>query len=485
MNIVEPILFQCKLNPWGAAICTPGSAIDTINYGQLGQAIHNVARTALKYDLRPGQIAAIFVKETIFHAALILALTRLGIVTVSGRRGGVPSELKVDAIVTDEPNAFIGMGNVIGFDLSWTMGDGKPLDYDQIHRTKDDDLCRIILTSGTTGESKAVGFTHKMLLDRIASYAYSKGPRFQECSRLFCDLGIATSPGFRYGMYTLLRGGTIYYLGEDPAAILQYLDLHKIQNMTTSPYGLGEFVKYFERDSAYECSFDHIICQGALLSKELSERVRARMCQNLYSSYGSTEVGTVAFGPANVLTETPGAVGYVEPGVTVEILDDAGQILPAGREGMVRIRTAHIAKGYIGDPQTTAKSFRDGCFYPGDFGHLTADGLLVIGGREKTVLNLGGDTIKPETIEEAIAAFEGIDEAAAFGMKDELGIAQPWALVVSREALNEAALRAHCNAKLPSWAVPVRFISVDAIPRTGQGKIERHRLPELAKAKMS
>jgi acyl-CoA synthetase (AMP-forming)/AMP-acid ligase II len=286
-------------------------------------------------------------------------------------------------------------------------------------------------------------------------------------------------------MYTLLRGGTIYYLGEDPAAILQYLDLHKIQNMTTSPYGLGEFVKYFERDSAYECSFDHIICQGALLSKELSERVRARMCQNLFSSYGSTEVGTVAFGPANVLAETPGAVGYVEPGVTVEILDDAGQILPAGREGMVRIRTTHIAKGYIGDPQATAKSFRDGCFYPGDFGHLTADGLLVIGGREKTVLNLGGDTIKPETIEEAIAAFEGVDEAAAFAMKDELGIAQPWALVVSREALNEASLRAHCNAKLPSWAVPVRFVSVDAIPRTGQGKIERHRLPELAKAKMS
>ena len=485
MNIVEPILFQCKLNPWGAAICTPGSAIDTINYGQLGQAIHNVARTALKHDLRPGQTAAIFVKETIFHAALILALTRLGIVTVSGRRGKVPPELKIDAIITDEPNSFIGMGNVIGFDLSWTMGDGKPLDYDQSHQTKEDDLCRIVLTSGATGEAKAIGLSHKMLWDRIASYAYSRGSRFHQCSRLFCDLGIATTPGFQYAMYTLLRSGTIYFLSEDPTAILQYMDLHKIQNMTTSPYGLGEFVKYFERDSAYECSFDHIVCQGAMLSKELSERVRARMCQSLYSSYGSTEAGIAAFGPANVLADIPGAVGYIEPDVSIEIVDDSGQVLPVGREGMVRIHSMHLAKRYIGDPRATAKSFRDGCFYPGDFGHLTADGLLVIGGREKTVLNLGGDTIKPEIIEEALTTFGGIDEAAAFGMKDELGIAQPWALVVSRVALNEAALRAHCNAKLPSWAVPVRFVSVDAIPRTGQGKIERHRLPELAKAKMS
>ena len=70
-------------------------------------------------------------------------------------------------------------------------------------------------------------------------------------------------------------------------------------------------------------------------------------------------------------------------------------------------------------------------------------------------------------------------------MKDELGIAQPWALVVSRATLNDQALRIHCNAKLPKWAVPVRFVVVNAIPRTGQGKIERHQLPELAKALMS
>ena len=75
--------------------------------------------------------------------------------------------------------------------------------------------------------------------------------------------------------------------------------------MATSPYGLGEFLKFFEGDSAFESRFDHIICQGAMLSPELSRRARVRMCKNLYSTYGATETNTVAFGPASVTEANP------------------------------------------------------------------------------------------------------------------------------------------------------------------------------------
>ena len=482
-NITDAILYQCKLNPWGLAICTPGSPIDSISYGQLQVAIDNIARSALDHGLAPGQTVAVFVDSTIFHAATIFALTRLGIVTVSGRMGKIPKELPTDAVIADEPSLFAGMRKVIGFDPKWSAGQGRSPDYEGIHRSRENDLCRIILTSGTTGESKAVGFTHKMLIDRMASYVYSKGPWFSHGARLFCDLGIATSPGFRYMLYTLSRGGTIYLLGDDPTAILPAFDLHQIQVMTTSPYGLGEFVQFFEREPAIESSLDYIVCQGAMLSPDLSARVRARMCQNLYSSYGSTEVGTVACGPASALAATPGAVGYVGPDAVVEVLDNAGHVLPIGREGMIRIRTRHRAAGYIGDPEATAVAFRDDAFYPGDFGRRTPNGLLVISGREKTVLNLGGDTLKPEIIEEVISAFSGIDEAAVFGMKNELGITEPWALIATPAPLNEAALRAHCQNNLFNAAVPVRFIVVDKIPRTDQGKIERHRLQQMATEK--
>ena len=115
----------------------------------------------------------------------------------------------------------------------------------------------------------------------------------------------------------------------------------------------------------------------------------------------------------------------------------------------------------------------------GYLGYVDAAGLLVISGRAKTVLNLGSFSIKPEIIEEAVASFPGIEEAAVLSLPNELGVDEPWALVVARGAFDEEALRRHCEGRLNDIAVPVRFITVDSLPRSGQGKIERRRLAEI------
>jgi acyl-CoA synthetase (AMP-forming)/AMP-acid ligase II len=484
MNIVEPILFQCKLNPLTPAICAPGSQISSVNYGTLEQLIHNVAQNALRSGIAPGQIVAIYVRDTILHASLVFGLMRLGAATVSLRSAKVPAGIKADVILTDDPQRFTDHVTIMGVDHAWLAGDGTPPDYARIYPGNEDDICRIILTSGSTGEAKGIAFSHKTLAARIAHYTHSKGPRFAHCPRFFCDLSIATSPGFRYAMALLIRGGTVTFLGDDPADILQALDLHEIQGMATSPYGLGEFLKYFEADSAFDTRFDHIICQGAMLSRALSERARARMCQNLYSSYGSTETTTVAFGPASVIEAVTGAVGYVIPGVTVEAVDDSGHSLPPSRDGVLRIRSAHMVSGYVGDPETTREFFRDGYFYCGDIGHLTPDGLLVITGRKKTALNIGGDTINPERVEEVIAAYRGVEEVGVFAASNELGIAELSALIVTSATVDEAALRTHCAGRLHASCVPVRFVTVPALPRVAQGKIDRPRLPGVANAKL-
>src|SRR4029453_15887610 len=110
--------------------------------------------------------------------------------------------------------------------------------------------------------------------------------------------------------------------------ILQTVGLHQIEVNATSPYGLGEFLKYYEADSAFEVTFDHIICQGAMLSRELSRRAPMRMCQNVYRPHRAPGTATVAPGPASMIESVPGAVGYVLPGVTVEAVDDSDQLLP-------------------------------------------------------------------------------------------------------------------------------------------------------------
>jgi acyl-CoA synthetase (AMP-forming)/AMP-acid ligase II len=475
MNIVEPILFQCKLNPLTPAICAPGSQISSVNYGTLEKLIHNAAQAALRTGLAPGQTVAIFVRDAILHASLSYGLMRMGAVVVSLLSPRVPEAIRPDVILTDIPQSFSDSATILGVDPSWVTGDGTPPDYDRIYPGNEDDPCRIVLTTGSTGDAKCIEYSHKMLAARAAYYNYSKGPRFAQCARYFCDLAIGTTAGFHFATSLLTRGA---------ADILQTFDLHKIEGMATSPYGLGEFLKYFEADSAFEVSFDHIICQGALLSPALSRRARRRMCQNLYSSYGSTETVTVAFGPASVLEGIPGAVGFVLPGVTVEPTDDAGQLLPAGRDGELRIRTPHMVHQYIGDAEANRTFFRDGYFYSGDLGHITPEGILVITGRKKTAINVGGDNISPERVEAAIVAYHSVEDAGVFAADNELGITELMALIVTQLPVDETSLRAFCAGRLPPSCVPVRFITVDALPRIGQGKLDRQRLPEFAKTRI-
>jgi acyl-coenzyme A synthetase/AMP-(fatty) acid ligase len=486
MNIVDPILYQCRINPLVTAICMPGANVASINYATLERSIHSAARSALKTGLAPGQTAALFIVNTVLHAAVAFALMRLGIATVSLTRPRVPMGIVVDAILTDRPTLnWQPSDRTIAISYDWINSDGAAPDYDRLCPDDEDKVCRIILTSGSTGESKGVAFTHQDLAARTAHATYVKGPRFAHCARLFCDLGFATSPGFGYALSLLSRGGTIYYLGPDPTDILQTLDLHEIGGMATSPYGLGEFLKFFEADSAFETRFNYIICQGAMLSGELSRRARARMCQNLYTSYGATETTTVAFGPASVTESIPGAVGYVTAGAKIEIVDAQGTPLPPDTDGRVRIRSKHTAKEYVGDPDTSRIHFRDGCFYPGDIGRLRKDGIFIISGREKTALNVGGDTVSPERVEQALTAFAGVEDAAVFATDNALGIGELTALIVGPLGGREQALREHCAASLPASCVPARLISVAAIPRGNQGKIERHRLADLAKAAMA
>lgn len=482
MNIVDPFLFHARLNPAAPAICVPGAARERISYGLLERSVNNIGRTALAAGIARGQVVAIDVKDRIFHAALILALARLGIITVSARSPELPKELGVSTVIADGNRSYRNVGRVTIADPStWTEnGDGAPLADRRLYDVGDDDPCRVTLTSGSTGEARGIAFSHRAIFERNARLGFVRGNRFPLCSRFFCDLGMATDPGYRDMIHMLSKGGTIFYYGDDPEGMVQAFGLYRVEGMIVSPQGLAEYLKFYENYPTVPCGLDHILTSGASLTRSLSERVRARMCSNLFSTYGATETGGVAVAPAHAIAEVPGAVGYVVPGAMVEIVDDAGTALPPGQEGSVRIHAA--VTGYVGNPPETRSAFRDGWFYPGDIGRLQPDGLLVVLGRERALLNLGGDKVRAELLEDVLMAHEAVEQAAAFTHADDLGIARLWAAVVLRAQIDVEALRRHCAHKLGNAFSPAHFAIVDALPRNDAGKLDRARLAALAVA---
>jgi acyl-coenzyme A synthetase/AMP-(fatty) acid ligase len=484
MNIVEPILFQARHCPPAPAMCAPGVAFGLISYARLADLINNVGRSAISFGLSRGQIVAIRVSDQIFHAALALGLINIGIVVLS-TGGALPPRLRIDAMISDAP-ASVGAASaprIIPCDASWISGDGRPPEATQLYRGSGDDIYRICLTSGSTGEAKALELSHNLELARLARYSHLFGSKFPECSRFFSDLGLTSGIGFRQLLYVLSRGGMMMFPGATPMDTLQAFDLYKMQGLVASPGGLSAFVKFYEANPAFRSSFQVIMSAGSPLNDLLSERVRARICSDLIFSYGTTETSFVSSAPAHALIGTPGAVGYCAPDMSVEIVDGVGTLLPPGTEGSVRIGSPLNVRGYAGDPESSAALFRDRCFYTGDVGYLTKDNMLVITGREKNVLNLGGDKVKPESIEAAVTAFADVGEAAVFTRPNDLGIDEVWALVVPKNgAFDETALRRHCRGRLADAHVPVRFIGVTALPRNANGKVERRRLSEIAMA---
>lgn len=409
--------------------------------------------------------------DAVFHLALVLGLTRIGMVTVSGS-SRMPREVPVDAVIAFQPVDFSGAGRVIIADQSWLMGSGAdpvgtPLS------TRKDAVARIALTSGTTGGQKAVALSHDMLLLRLQAYDAAFGNVVPACSRFFLDLGLTASFGYTWAMWVLARGGAIFLRGSDPAETLQAFELYKVQCMISAPSGLSEFLDFYERSPDFRCPFEVILASGSLLSQHLSDRVRARLCANLLATYGSTEISPVAMAPAHQIAGIEGAVGYVAPWIQIEAVDDDDRALPPGSQGRLRMRGHTCVERYVGNPPGSDSLLRDGWFYPGDIGLVREDRLLVISGRQQAVINVGGDKINAETIEAVVTGFPGVIHAAAFGRSNELGIEQIWVVVTANDNLNLEAVRQHCARRLPAPFVPSKVLQVQNLPLNDMGRLDR------------
>lgn len=477
MNILDGFLLHAKQQPTAPAICAPGWDYSLVSYGRLLSFVNNAAAHALAAGLKRGDVVGVLAKDPVLHWALTLGLTRIGAISFSTLNPNLPADFRIDAILTDVAAPFQNAGRVIRVDQGWVEGDGKPpaAELEQDGGV----LARLILTSGTTGDQKAVPASHEIILRRIQSYSSAFGSRIANCSRIFHDVGPAANSGYLWVIYVLTRGGTIFVRGSDPAETMQAISLHNVQCMVASPAGMAEFLDYYERSPAFLCPFEVMLSVGSKLAKPLSDRVRMRMCSHVVHGYGTTEGNPLAGAYVHQVEHIKDAVGYVTPGMIVQAVDDNDNVLKPGGAGHIRIRGDKCVYEYFGNPPGSEKYFRGGWIYPGDIGAVTSDGVLVLSGRSKSIINLGGDKINPETVEAVLLSYPGIVHAVAFGRANELGIEQVWAAVETRSDIDPAAIQAHCGQKLSRNAVPVRLVRVPAMPRNAGDKIDRNQVIKL------
>lgn len=474
MNIIEPILFQAKLQPEAPALCAQGN--DVISYARLVIQMGTVARRAMSLGIKPGNIVALSIEEPLLHAAIILGLTQAGIVTVSVAGHKPPAGLKVDAVISSRPYPFAPEAKHLILDFSWMTSSGVPIETSPSGSRASQQTCRIVLTSGTTGDPKAVALTHDMVMTRNARFEYALGNRLSACSRLYMNMGLAAALGYQFLTYMLGRGGTLFFRGDSTENTLRSFEIFRVDAMLATPTALAQLLAACDQHPSIELHIDTILSSGGLLPRALLERVRPRLCTNLVTGYGSTETAMSATAPAHRIAHIAGAAGYVTPGITIQIVDEMNRAVPAGVEGIVRVRSEFGIDSYVDDPIESAQVFRDGWFYPGDLGSLTDDNLLVISGRQNDVLNAGGGKMAAEKVEAALLSRPGVREAAVFMATSAAGVEEIWAGIVFSEPVDAESLRAHCRALMPEVFVPAHIVALDRLPVNATGKVDRQRL---------
>ncbi|HWO60238.1 MAG TPA: AMP-binding protein, partial [Umezawaea sp.] len=176
-----------------------------------------------------------------------------------------------------------------------------------------------------------------------------------------------------------------------------------------------------------------------------------------------------------------GSVGLPLAGIEVEVVDAAGQLLPAGEVGAVRVRGPNLFREYWRNPEATAKAFAGGWFHSGDLVRQDDEGFVWVVNRKKDMIISGGENIYCAELEHAIAEHPSVAEVAVIGRADERWGQVPVAFVsvTSGADLSLAELTGFLDGRLASFKKPKDLVVLPALPRNAGGKVVKGSLRTL------
>jgi malonyl-CoA/methylmalonyl-CoA synthetase len=334
----------------------------------------------------------------------------------------------------------------------------------------------LIFTSGTTGEPKGVPHSETSLEANLADLHGVWG--LGESDRILHALPAHHVHGLVLALYGSARAGIPIVLLErfDADVCLGALAAERCTLFMGVPTMVHRMVRACAqsgRSGPLELPDMRLFVSGsAPLAPEDFREFEQRFGHAPIERYGLTETLIVSSNPLDG-ERRPGAVGFPLPQVEVRLAAD----------GEIEVRGPAVMGGYWQRPDLAAEAFNDGFFRTGDLGHTDDDGYLVIHGRKKELIIVGGSNVLPGEVEGALASDPGVDELAAVGLPDPDRGEIVGLFVVARgdepTSKVEARLRERAEHELAPYKRPrqIRFIS--ELPRNPMGKLDRKALRNL------
>ncbi len=197
--------------------------------------------------------------------------------------------------------------------------------------------------------------------------------------------------------------------------------------------------------------------------------------------YGSTEANLplgIPFGERQ-----PATCGRVLDGWECKIVDENDDEVPHGTPGQLLVRPSRagtVSSGYWGEPEKTVELWHGLWIRTGDLVRCDEAGWFYYVDRLKDAIRVSGENVASADVEAAVASFDGVVEAAAFGVPSELGEQDIMVGVILRDGteVDWAELRDHCLHRLPYFATPRYFEAFSSFPRTPTERVKKAELRE-------
>ena len=420
------------------------------------------------------------------HVALLFACAKLGaaLVPLSWRLAPVEIHYQLDdaeprlLVVSDEHR-----------ELADTAGGAVPsVSFGELDRSggglptvdiRDDDALFLVYTSGTTGKPKGAVLTHANTFWTSLSFD-------RTCPIGDRDVVLQVLPQYHIGgwnVQSLLSwwaGATVVLEPAfDPDRVLRRIGERGVTTMMGVPATylfMSESPSFARADLS---SLRLAVVGGAPMPESLLETWRERGVE-IVQGYGLTEAApNVLCLPPEDASRKLGFAGRPYPHVDVALRDlETGAHLDGPATGELLVRGPNVFAGYWRNPEATAAVFADGWLLTGDIAERDSEGYYRIAARLKDLVISGGENVYPAEIEDVLHAHPAVAEAAVIGIPDERWGEACVAYVALRPGAEtpEAELLAWCSGRLARFKVPRAVHLVDALPRSGVGKVLKSEL---------